>query len=499
MSLSRRWYLRRDLAAAVLGVLALGLAAFFIWRTPDLRSHQLKISAGRASGQRYQIARMLADEARRFGLELDIVDAPGSEAVLDMVNEGKLDVALVQGGLDQGTRNNIRQVASLHVEPLHLLVKAELFEKVSHNLGALKGKVVNLSEPGSGTHTLSFEVLRFAGLRPARGDEPGDFKPATLGYSALLAEQERDKLPDAAFMVQSLPSPVARELVARQNYRVVPLTFAEAFALDAFTPEKHAGVAHRVEHVHVYDAVIPAFTYGVEPAVPDTPVHSLGTRLLVVANKNVDALAIDRLLTAMFNSGFVQISKPPLSEKLLELPPEFAWHAGTELHLERVKPIIAADVVDYSEKVLAIAATVLGGLFFLWQALRQWHGRRQEQGFRNYLVAVSHVEQRALELERSAALDLRVLLRLQRELNQIKDEVLRKFASGEVQGELLVSGFLTLVNDARNYITRLLLHERQNLEQQAVQVGRSVDELWRQALADTIAPTPRELAQRPIG
>src|SRR5262245_37016418 len=222
------WVLVRDWSAAMLGLAVLAVGIRFLAQPTHGKNRALTLTAGQASGQRSLIAELLAEEARRNGLEARVQETAGSEAALDQVNEGKLDVALVQGGLGLGNRANIRQVGALHVEPLHLLVKKEHFDKVSENLAALKGKVVNLSEPGSGTYTLALEVLQFAGLQPSK-----DFTPSTLGYKALLAESDRAKLPDAAFMVQSLPSPVARHLVTRKDYRIVPLSFAEAFSLDA--------------------------------------------------------------------------------------------------------------------------------------------------------------------------------------------------------------------------------------------------------------------------
>src|SRR5262245_24456842 len=249
----------RDWAVVTLGLTAIGVAVYFIARPPGQKEYRLTITAGRASGQRHEIAEIMAREARRAGLDARVQETAGSEEALDQVNEGKLQVALVQGGLGVGSRGNIRQVAALYVEPLHLLVKSELFPAVSKNLAALKGRVVNLSEPGSGTHTLSLEVLRFAGLTPGDGNRPGDFTASTLGYKALLSQTNRDKLPDAVFMVQSLPSPVARHLITRRDFRIVPLTFAEAFSLDALSKlgeKSGADAKATVEKSYVYDTVI---------------------------------------------------------------------------------------------------------------------------------------------------------------------------------------------------------------------------------------------------
>ena len=87
-----------------------------------------------------------------------------------------------------------------------------------------------------------------------------------------------------------------------------------------------------------------------------------------------------------------------------------------------------------------------------------------------------------MALERSAALDLAALLRLQEALSQLKGEALEKFADGALEGEELMSGFLTHVSDTRDYLTRLILHERDNLEDQAQLEGREAQALWNEAV-----------------
>ena len=69
---------------------------------------------------------------------------------------------------------NLRQVAVLHLEPLHLLVKEDIQRAVTHSLAGLRSKVVNLGERGSGTYLLAKEVMAFSGLRRDRlyGEHP---------------------------------------------------------------------------------------------------------------------------------------------------------------------------------------------------------------------------------------------------------------------------------------------------------------------------------------
>ena len=52
-------------------------------------------------------------------------------------------------------------------------------------------------------------------------------------------------------------------------------------------------------------------------------------------------------------------------------------------------------------------------------------------------------------------------------MTRIKGEALEKFAEGKLEGEELMSGFLAHASDARDFLLRLILHQRDNLEEHA--------------------------------
>ncbi len=307
-----RWRKRfRDGSLALLGLVGLASALFFALYEPRERPVRLRMTAGQVEGTRYRIAEELRREAARRGMVIELQPTAGSQEALLELQAGRIDAALVQGGLEMGDGPVLRQVAALHVEPLHLLVKAELQQGAARNLAALRGKVIDLGEPGSGTRVLAAEVLAFSGLRSDR-----DFTVSELGYGELERETDRARLPDAVFTVSTLPSPVIRHLVARHAYRMVALPFLEAFALGTLDREgssrgRWAAREIRVDRRHVYDATIPAFAYEIDPGVPPEPIHTLGTRLLLVARRDLPAGTVRRLLDVVFNSPFAQVIHPP--------------------------------------------------------------------------------------------------------------------------------------------------------------------------------------------
>jgi TRAP-type uncharacterized transport system substrate-binding protein len=465
--MSTRTRLRRVVwvwLAPLAGVAALGLAVYLFFHTPGERTYRLTMTAGNLLNTRSELAEVLRDEAAPRGVTLEIHGSIGSEEALDWVNTRKVDLALVQGGLSSAGRPNVRQVAALQVEPLHLLVKQELYEEVSARLTALGGKTINTGEVGSGTHALAVKVLEFAGLRPRADDPKGGYIPMPMSREEMFAVEDVARLPAAVFIVSSLPSRAVRLLVTRHGYRLVPLRFGEAFALEALESEgRHAQPANAedIDYGRTFATTIPAFTYSVEPPVPAEPLPSLGNRLLLVAHKDVPPQAALQLIEAIYSSQFARVVRPPLDDRLMEMPPEFAWHAGTLQYQQRNMPLLPGAVMDSAHKALLVIGAALSGLVVVWRWFKLRAESRRGAEFKPYFRQVTRVEERALEVERGSPQDLRALLALQGELTRLKSQALDQFTEGELEGGELMTAFLAQVADTRDYLTRLIAFGRQ--------------------------------------
>jgi hypothetical protein len=101
---------------------------------------------------------------------------------------------------------------------------------------------------------------------------------------------------------------------------------------------------------------------------------------------------------------------------------------------------------------------------------------------------VIQIENESMQNELAAQLDLATLIRLQRELAVLKSEAVSRFAAGKLEGEGLIHGFLALVNDARNQLTRLILHQRENIEEIAASQNHSVGEVWLEQSQPIVTP-----------
>ena len=102
---------------------------------------------------------------------------------------------------------------------------------------------------------------------------------------------------------------------------------------------------------------------------------------------------------------------------------------------------------------------------------RQQRQARCDQTFGTYMLRVADIERRVAVLELSATLELEPLAGLQREVLELKSEVLERFAAGEL-GQAVLSDLITPVNAAQDHLGELILFVRDNLREQAEVEGR---------------------------
>jgi TRAP-type uncharacterized transport system substrate-binding protein len=446
--------------APALGIAALGIAAYVLFYTPHPRHQHVTMTAGSTAGTRHHLAELFRTEAEPQGIDIELRGTVGSEDALDRVNSRQLDCALVQGGLSLAGRPNVRQVAVLPVEPLHLLVRKELADAVSARLSALDGKTISVGEVGSGTHTLATAVLAFVGLTPGAGGR-GGYVPRHASFDDLTSEPEGD-LPDAIFIVSSLPSRRAKVLVTGHGYRLVPLPFGEAFSLESLAQDEPATrAAQTIDKGRTFPATIPAFTYGVEPPVPAAALPTLGNRLLLVAHKDLDPRTVERLIGVLFESRLAHLFHPPLDAASLDLPPEMPWHDGAETYRRRNRPVVSGDLMGLAQKSTAILAAVGSGLVMLAGWLLERRKARKAVAFRKVLNEVSRIDEEVTHREEEGNASADELLAARGQLMQLRASALDRYTEGDLDDDQLMACFLLHVNSSRDNLTRLIARHRQ--------------------------------------
>src|SRR5262249_42444909 len=132
------------------------------------------------------------------------------------------------------------------------------------------------------------------------------------------------RLPDAVMVLAQLPSPYVRQLVKGFGYKLVPLPFAEAYGLDRLPPPSQDGV--RVDRSMLTPGVIPAYTYGSDPAEPAKECPTICAPLILLAQEDADPEAVACILETIYDTPLKSAIRPPaLNEQVNAFP----RHPGT--------------------------------------------------------------------------------------------------------------------------------------------------------------------------
>lgn len=430
-----------------MALLLVGVALYF-WRPRKQRIAEVTITAGSTAGTRVKIAEILASSPQIPFVDFEVVASAGSSDALKKVNANELDLAIVQGGLSAEKLPNVRHIASFHIEPLHLLVRDSIYAAVSEHLLELRDKSINLSVIGSGTNVLSSELLRFLGL-----EEKKDYQALHYSYEEL-AELSDESLPDAAFIVSSLPSPIASELIREHAYKLVDLNFTESFRLHWIDMEQSP-----VNRRRIVDAVIPAFAYSVDPPHPPREITTLGTRVELVGHTSVSENRIADICAAIYEDGVGQIANKALAVSELRGNSEFPMHPGAKVYFNRQEPVSTGRMIELTEQLIGILGATIGALLFFWQWLKRGRERTRDREFASSVQRIVEIETVALRFEQDEAMTVHDLEALQDELGTIKSSLIQRYKDGQLEGAEMLSAFLKHANDASELISRIVLHE----------------------------------------
>ena len=335
----RRHHLRRGLAIALIGALLL-LAGKFAY---DLypRNYELSISGGGMLTKSHQLAKVLQDEAARRNVSLTITPTAGSFEALNELNNGTLDLAFVQGGIDPVGYDDVRQVASIAPQLIQFLVKSDV-----KSINDIRGKTINLGEKNGGPSIVSNQILRFSGLV-----SEVDYVETNFSDEQLLG-MKPDRLPDVIVQVSYAPSAIVDFLVQKRGYRLLEMSFPPSLAL------RMGWVA---------DTKILAYMYQISPPVPATDIQVVGVNLNLLANKDVDPRAIAALLPVLYSPQVASRFSFPISEEKMLTPSGFPISDGTETYLASKQPLITAALISQIQNIFGLIMSLLSVILVVFK------------------------------------------------------------------------------------------------------------------------------------
>ncbi len=326
---------RRYLAIALISLLLLISGKLIFDLIP--RNYVLSITGGSVLSERHFLIKLLQEEVTQRFVSLKVAQTVGSLDALDLVNAGKIDLALVTGGV-VNTFPNVRHVATLPPEFIHFLVKPSIT-----NLEDLKGKVINMGERGENSRMLARQILTHLKLTA-----DSDYAETNFSNEEMIG-MRFEKLPDAIVEVSYAPSVLVDYFVKKHDYRVLAMPFPAALA-------KRLG--------WIADVTLSEYTYSIVPPVPPKNIPLAGVNLHLVANRNVEPKAIVELLKTLYGPQIESRFGQGLEEDDILIPSGYPISEGTKLYLDSKTPIITPELTNKLRTMFELLIS-LGSIFVL--------------------------------------------------------------------------------------------------------------------------------------
>ena len=205
--------------ALLLTIAAFAVAYRFVQPAPP---RHIVMATGAPDGVYYYYGRIYHDLMAREGIEVTLVQTAGSIANIDLLNQGKADVAFIQGGTrnDQGD-TPLRSLASLYFEPIWLFVRKDA---PVAKLADLRGQRIAVGIEGSGTRALALQLLADIGL----DDATAQIFAVGGGDAATALKEGRL---DGAFLIGPANARIVRDLLVTPNVRLLPIDHSTAYRL----------------------------------------------------------------------------------------------------------------------------------------------------------------------------------------------------------------------------------------------------------------------------
>ena len=213
---------------------ALGLAAAsMLGGLAQAASHTqfITIGTGGVTGVYYPtggaICRLVNKGRKEHGIRCSVESTGGSVYNTRTIREGELDFGVVQSDVQAAAMTgtgkfdgdepygDLRAVFSVHPEPLHVMARADAG---INSVADMKGKRINIGNPGSGTRVLAETLMAAAGVAPA------DFALAAELKSSEQSAALCDGKIDAAIWAAGLPNGSSMEATSTCAIKILDLT-----------------------------------------------------------------------------------------------------------------------------------------------------------------------------------------------------------------------------------------------------------------------------------
>ncbi|MDF1716636.1 MAG: TAXI family TRAP transporter solute-binding subunit [Antarcticimicrobium sp.] len=190
----------------------------------------ITIGTGGVTGVYYPtggaICRLVNKGRKEHGIRCSVESTGGSVYNTRTIRQGELDFGVVQSDVqkagldgtgafaDDGAYPDLRALFSVHPEPMHLMARADAG---INSVEDLKGKKVNIANPGSGTRVLAETLMKYSGI------SPDDFALAAELKSSEQSAALCDGKIDATIWAAGLPNGSSQEATSSCDVKIIAL------------------------------------------------------------------------------------------------------------------------------------------------------------------------------------------------------------------------------------------------------------------------------------
>ena len=291
------------------------------------QSGVLRLGTGNTGGNYYSYGTLL-HELDENGIE--VKKTAGSQANLRLMNEGFIDMAIVQsdvlseavngvGDFENEPVSGVRAVAGLYDEAFQIVVRSK---SDINSIADLKGKKISVGDEGSGVAKNAEYLLLSAGVAFS------SVEPVYMSYSDSAAALESGDI-DAFFAIIGTPATVVSELAESTDIRII--------APDSRTIEYMLNIYKGYSEI-----TIPAGTYHGQ----DEDIPTIGVKAVLVADSDTDRQQIKDITALLFGKSSsikysVAVPEPDTEFAVSDIPCSF--HQGAADHYASVGITVSTD------------------------------------------------------------------------------------------------------------------------------------------------------------
>jgi TRAP transporter TAXI family solute receptor len=248
-------------------------------------SHNLNLATGNEKGVYFPIGKGIAEVVKKINITINVLPSAGSIENINRLSQGKAELCLAQKDVVYNAYNGlgnfdkkiseIRVIASLYSEAVHVLIRKPLYIK---DIEDFKGKRISVGKKGSGTEANANAVLEISGITKR------EYELQNLSFDETI-EAFRKNSVDIAFITCGIPSEAVKDIL-----------------------EENIAYIYEINYMILNRLLENYPSYNIITIIPDTyknqikGITTIGVSALLIGREDLDEDLVYELTKAIFNN-----------------------------------------------------------------------------------------------------------------------------------------------------------------------------------------------------